>query len=64
MYQLHWTNMATQPWEPWWFTGTAEEHPRKDLVEMFEQKLIEANDAGFYGQAGAYPPLEYNIIGK
>lgn len=64
MYQLHWTNMATQPWEPWWFTGTAEEHPRKDLVELFEQKLIEANDAGFYGQAGAYPPLEYNIIGK
>jgi hypothetical protein len=64
IWQLHWTNMATQPWRPGWFTGTPEEHPRSDLVELFENLLIEANDAGYNGLVGEYPPIEYNIIGK
>ena len=64
IWQLHWTNMATQPWRPGWFTGTPEEHPRSDLVKLFENLLIEANDMGYNGLVSEYPPIKYNIIGK
>jgi hypothetical protein len=64
IWHLHWTKMATQPWRPGWFTGTLEEHPRPDLVELFEDMLIEANDAGYNGQVAEYPPIQYNIIGR
>ena len=29
MYQLHWTNMATQPWEPWCSRGRLKNTPEK-----------------------------------
>ena len=64
LWHLHWTNMATQPWRPGWFTGIPAEHPRADLVTLFEDMLIEANDAGYDGQTAEYPPFEYNIIGR
>ena len=35
IYQLHYTKMATQPWDPAWFTGTRESHPRSDVVAQF-----------------------------
>ena len=56
--------MATQPWRPGWFTGTPQEHPRADLVAMFEDMLIEANDAGYNGQVAEYPPVETVCIGR
>lgn len=64
IWQLHWTSMPTQPWAPAWFTGDIEEHPRKDLVDLFENTLIEANNEGYDGAGSEYPPIFYNIIGR
>ena len=61
MWQLHWTKMASQPWAPWWFRGTPEEHARPDLVQLFENMLIECVD---YGRSYEYPPIQYNILGR
>jgi len=64
IWHLHWTSMPTQPWRPGWFTGVPAEHPRADLVNLFENLLIEANDNGYNGLTAEYPPIEYNIIGR
>ena len=67
MFQLHYTNMATQPWRPSWYTGNKAEHPRKDVVELFYNKVTEAKKAGKeqYVPGKDYPLLnEYNIIGR
>jgi RNAse (barnase) inhibitor barstar len=37
IWQLHFTNMATQPWKPAWYTGNPQPHPRADLVAEFEK---------------------------
>lgn len=34
--------MSTQPWKPAWYTGAPEEHPRKDLVDKFNELLEKA----------------------
>ena len=67
MYQLHFTNMATQPWKPGWYTGSPVDHPRKDVVELYYNKVKEAVDAGKvpYEPGKDYATLkEYNIIGR
>ena len=67
MYQLHYTNMATQPWKPGWYTGQPMEHPREDVVKMYYKKVGEAKLAGMqpYTPGKDYPTLnEYNIIGR
>ena len=67
MYQLHYTNMATQPWKPGWYTGSPVDHPRKDVVELYYNKVKEAVDAGKvpYEPGKDYATLkEYNIIGR
>ena len=67
MYQLHFTNMATQPWRPGWYTGTPVDHPRKDVVQLYHDKVKEAKEAGRkpYEPGKDYSLLkEYNIIGK
>ena len=66
IYQLHYTNMATQPWTPAWFTGHPEKHPRKDVVEEYERALEEARGNG-YNPEDLKPATEfgqYNIIGR
>ena len=64
LWHLHYTNMSSQPWRPGWYNGEPTEHPRSDLVELFEDMLIEANDAGYDGQPAEYPPFQYQIIGR
>ena len=65
MYQLHWTNMATQPWCPPWYTGERKEHPRQDLVDLYTDMMIESTDAGYTGDKYEYEyAFQYNIIGK
>ena len=64
IWQLHWTNMASQPWRPSWFTGTPIEHPRPDLVQLLEDLKIEAADNGFTENVPVNTFGEYNIIGK
>ena len=67
MYQLHFTNMATQPWKPGWYTGVSANHPREDVVKLFHDKVEEAKAAGKtpYQPGKDYATLnEYNIIGR
>lgn len=64
MYQLHWTRMATQPWKPAWFRGITDEHPRRDLVELFEQLKVEAAENGYVPNAPTNPYGQYDIIGQ
>ena len=49
--QLHFTNMATQPWKPSWFQGEHHEHPRKDLIDLFYELKKEAIDSGMKPRA-------------
>lgn len=42
IWHLHFTSMPTQPWKPVWFKGRTREHPRKDLVALWEQYRDEA----------------------
>lgn len=66
IYQLHFTNMATQPWTPAWFTGQPESHPRKDVVKEYERALEEARGNG-YNPEDLIPATkfgQYNIIGR
>ena len=51
IYQLHFTNMATQPWKPQWYTGQTKKHPRKDVEEIFYTLKEEANKAGFFSKS-------------
>lgn len=64
IWQLHWTSMPTQPWEPAWFTGQTAEHPRKDLVDLFWFFVEEANKNGYNGLEPENPPVKYDIIGR
>jgi lipopolysaccharide biosynthesis glycosyltransferase len=66
IWQLHYTNMATQPWQPAWYTGEIAEHVRQDVVNAWYHYREEAIDADY--SATDYEPEEpfgaYNIIGK
>ena len=66
IYQLHFTNMATQPWTPSWYTGRALPHPRTDVVEAYHTALAEAKENGYDPES--YIPNElfgdHGIIGR
>jgi hypothetical protein len=47
IWHLHFTTMPTQPWKPAWFRGQTREHPRRDLVALWEQYRDEAIAAGY-----------------
>lgn len=42
IFQLHFTNMSTQPWRPKWFQGPHYVHPRKDIIDLYERFKKEA----------------------
>lgn len=65
IWQLHFTNMATQPWRPAWYKGPQLEHPRPDVVKLF-QDTYQAAIAEGWSQlyTKPEPPINYNIIGK
>ena len=65
IWQLHYTHMPTQPWQPAWFTGEAKEHPRPDLVEIYRKTLDEAVAAGYnIDDYNIDRGVKYGIIGK
>lgn len=64
IWQLHWTKMATQPWQPQWFTGEIETHPRPDLVDLLYSLQKEANSKGYFGCTPEPIPVTYDIIGR
>lgn len=67
MYILHWTNMATQPWKPAWYVGPQAEHPRKDLVALWNDLKVDCLDRGLMPHRPNidYPAYgAYTIIGQ
>jgi lipopolysaccharide biosynthesis glycosyltransferase len=68
IYQLHFTNMATQPWQPSWYTGEPQRHPRDDVVDLFYEKVEAAKNAGYaaenYELKNDKELLDYGIIGR
>jgi len=66
IWQLHFTNMATQPWKPGWFTGETLSHPRQDVIAAYNTALDEAIANG-YNPDDLVPKQQfgkYNIIGR
>ena len=62
IWQLHFTNMSTQPWEPEWFKGIKYPHPRSDILDAYFQLLEEAAANGF--KPSKYKKeFDYTIIG-
>jgi len=45
--QFHFTNMSTQPWKPDWYKGFKEDHPRKDIIKIFNDLKNEALQKGY-----------------
>ena len=65
IWQLHWTNMATQPWRPGWYVGEQKPHPRPDLVSLLNEMHQEAKDAGYINNSKLYEDdIQYGIIGQ
>jgi hypothetical protein len=64
IWHLHYTNMSTQPWKPEWFTGKNEEHPRQDLVKLWQDMRAEAVLNGYTPQLSNETYGDYNIIGR
>lgn len=61
---LHFTRMETQPWQPKWFTGTPQEHPRKDLTKFWFDMKEEALNSGLSPNLRNDVFGKYDIIGK
>ena len=64
IWQLHYTNMATQPWRPSWYTGSQTGHPREDIEQLFWSKLDECTLAGQGPKEFEHEIDDYLIIGR
>jgi hypothetical protein len=64
IWHLHYTEMATQPWKPTWFTGQTREHPRADLVKLWQDTRAEAALNGWTPHISNDTFGQYNIIGR
>ena len=64
IFQLHFTNMSTQPWKPSWYQGQQMDHPREDIVTLYYELLEEASKNGFEPKKNTGDFFEYNIIGS
>lgn len=65
IWNLHYSNMPSQPWQPSWFTGRTEPHVRPDLVKVWFDMRKEALDSGMKFTAPTdYYTGDYGIIGR
>ena len=64
IWHLHYTEMATQPWKPTWYTGVAREHPRPDLVKLWHDTRAEAALNGWTPHLSNEVYGDYRIIGR
>lgn len=68
IYQLHFTNMATQPWKPSWYTGQVQPHGRPDVIKAYETACQIARNNGYCAdtirEQLQQDIVKYNIIGK
>lgn len=63
-WNMHYTNMATQPWKPSWYTGVSQKHPRQDWVDFFEMKKRDMLKDETIPDFEYEENVNYNIIGK
>lgn len=64
IWQLHYTNMATQPWRPSWYVGPQNDHPREDIVQVYHDTLEEATANGYPPKEFGHEIDDYLIIGQ
>lgn len=67
MYQVHFTNMGSQPWKPVWYRGNEVVHPRPDICDYWFQYRNRLDlDYTHKNQANIdYPAFgQYTIIGQ
>lgn len=64
IWHLHYTDMATQPWKPAWYTGVPCEHPRADLVKLWHDTRAEASLNGWAPHLNNEVYGDYRIIGR
>lgn len=66
IWHLHFTTMATQPWQPAWFTGQTAPHPRQDLVNCWYDLREEAKDSIAFKKTNRVQETfgQYDIIGR
>ena len=64
IYQLHYTNMATQPWTPSWYTGQTESHKRSDIVAEFYDRYQESVTKKFPWDMTYEEDINYGCIGR
>lgn len=66
IYQLHFTNMSTQPWTPNWYKGKTFKHPRSDIVEYFnamdEESMLAIEAGTFRPPEKSDDFVEYSIL--
>mgnify|MGYP001084895646 CR=1 FL=1 len=61
IYQLHFTNMSTQPWKPTWYKGESQEHPRDDIIEIYSKLRQECESKGIKLKDIPDDPIDFNI---
>lgn len=64
MWILHYTNMATQPWRPAWYTGKHETHPRQDMIDLWYSMKSEALNSNYVTNIPNVAFGPYDIIGR
>lgn len=68
IWQLHYTKMETQPWQPGWFTGEPKTHARPDIAQVYYEWNAKANGNGYCEKDRidllSQNKFIYNIIGR
>ena len=59
--QLHFTNMQTQPWKPSWYRGETLDHPRIDIIDLYNNLKAEALTKGYAPREIPLERLNYQI---
>lgn len=62
IYQLHFTNMSTQPWHPSWYKGKALLHERMDILNKFFELKDEALNSGMSLASIPEKKISYDIL--
>jgi lipopolysaccharide biosynthesis glycosyltransferase len=62
IYQLHFTNMSTQPWKPTWYEGETQKHQRDDIIEIYSKLREECELEGIKLKEIPDDPIDFNIL--
>lgn len=62
IYQLHFTNMSTQPWGPTWYKGETQKHHRDDIIEIYSKLRHECESEGIKLKEIPDDFIDFNIL--